>query len=77
MLPGQIGNHHPGESVDQPDHGEADQEHPPHPEDEEVLLVEDVVVEDAEIIVGVNVTSSCSNTDVARHLEETLNFHFK
>ena len=68
MLPGQIGNHHPGESVDQPDHWEADQEHPPHPEDEEVLLVEDVIVENAEIVASVNSSSSSTNVDVTGHL---------
>jgi len=66
--PGQVRDHHTGESVDESDDREPDENHPPHPEDEEVLLVEDVVVKDAEIVAGVNTTSSGTNSDVARDL---------
>jgi len=66
--PGQVRDHHTGESVDQSDHRETDQNHPPHPEDEEVLLVEDVVIKNAQIVAGVDPTSSGSNPDVAGDL---------
>jgi len=65
---GQIRNHHSGKSVDQTNHRETNQEHPPHPEDQEIFLVEDVVVEDAEIVASVNSTSGGTNVDVARNL---------
>ena len=71
-LPGEVRDHQPGESVDQTEDRDTDEQHPPHPEDKEVLLVEDVVVKDAEIVAGVDTTSSSTNTDIARHLEQIL-----
>ena len=41
--------------VDEPDAGEADKEDVPGPEDEEVVLVEDVVGEEAENVFPVRV----------------------
>jgi len=65
---GEVRDHQPGESVDEAEDGDTDESHPPHPEDKEILLVEDVVVKDAEIVAGVDTTSSSTNTDIARHL---------
>jgi len=65
---GEVRDHQPGESVDQTEDRDTDECHPPHPEDKEVLLVEDVVVEDAEIVAGVDTPSSCTNSDVAGDL---------
>merc|ERR1719288_728560 len=36
--PGQVWDHHSCKSVDETDDGETNEEHPPHPEDKEVLL---------------------------------------
>ena len=65
QLPGEVRDHHPGESKDETDHGDSDEEHPPDPENQEVLLVEDVVVEDAKVVAPVNSSSSGTNVDVA------------
>ena len=69
-LPGEVRDHQPGESVDQTEDRDTDECHPPHPEDKEVLLVEDIVVKDAEIVAGVDTTSCSTNPDVATNLEE-------
>ena len=68
MSPGEVWDHDPGESVNQAEHGDPDEGEPPEPEDEEVLLVEDVVVENAEIVASVNSSSSSTNVDVTGHL---------
>jgi len=65
---GEVRNHHSGESVDESNDGESNEEHPPHPEDKEIFLVEDVVVKDAKIVGSVNSSSRGSNVDVTRHL---------
>jgi len=65
---GEVGDHQTSKSVDQSDDGDTNERHPPHPEDKEVLLVEDVIVKDAEIVAGVDTTSCSTNPDVARHL---------
>ena len=50
-----LGYEEPGSSVDEPEDGDDEQEHPPDPEDEEVFLVEQVVGEDAEVVLSVGV----------------------
>ena len=67
-IPGQVRDHDSCKSEDETNNSEADEEHPPHPENKEVLLVEDIVVEDAEVVAPVNGTSGGSNVDVAGHL---------
>jgi hypothetical protein len=62
---GEVRDHHPGKSKDKTDHGDSDEKHPPDPENQEVLLVEDVVVEDAKVVAPVNSSSSGTNVDVA------------
>ena len=42
----------------------------PEPEDEEVLLVEEVVLEDAQEVAAVQATRGGANIDVARHLHQ-------
>jgi len=66
--PGEVWDHDPGEPVDQADGGDSDEEEPPEPENEEILLVEDVVVEDAEIVAPVDGSCGGSNSDVASNL---------
>ena len=66
--PGEVWDHDPGESVDQPEHGDPDEGEPPEPEDEEVLLVEQVVGEDAQVVRPVDRSSGGADSDVARHL---------
>merc|ERR1719443_166949 len=66
--PGQVWDHHSCKSVDKTDDGETNEEHPPHPEDKEVLLVEDVVVKNAKIVGPVNSSSGGTNVDVTRDL---------
>ena len=70
--PGEIGDHNPGESVDKTEDGDCDEGEPPEPEGEEVLLVEDVVVEDAKVVTPVDGTSSGTNTDVAGDLGDKI-----
>jgi len=65
---GEVRDHQPGESVDEAEDGDTDESHPPHPEDQEILLVEDVVVKDAEIVAGVDTTRGGSDADVAGNL---------
>ena len=67
--PGEVWDHDPGKSVDEPDDGDADEGEPPEPEDEEVLLVEQVVGEDAEVVGAVDGAGGCADTDVAGNLE--------
>ena len=64
-VPGQIRDHHSSKSVDQTNDRDTNQEHPPHPENQEIFLVEDVVVEDAEVVAPVNSSGRGSNVDVA------------
>ena len=66
--PGEVWDHDPGEPVDQADDGDSDEEEPPEPEDKEILLVEDVVVENAEVVTPVDGSSGSTNTDVAGDL---------
>ena len=68
--PGEVWDHDPGESVDQAEHGDPDEGEPPEPEDEEVLLVEQVVGEDAEVVGPVNGSSCSTDSNVAGHLGE-------
>ena len=70
LLPGQVWDHHSCKSVDETDDGETNEEHPPHPEDKEVLLVEDVVVKNAKIVGPVNSSSGGTNVDVTRDLRQ-------
>ena len=66
--PGEIWNHDPRESVDQAEHGDPDEGEPPEPEDEEVLLVEQVVGEDAQVVRPVDRSGGGADSDVACHL---------
>jgi len=66
--PAELRHHHPRHSVDHPQAGEPSQDHPPQPNDEEVLLVEEVVGEDAQIVALILSSCSCSYGDVAGNL---------
>ena len=49
-LPCYLRDHDPGRSVHETNDGDNKEEHPPHPQDEEILLVEEIVGEDAQIV---------------------------
>jgi len=66
--PGEVWDHDPGEPVDQAEGGDSDEEEPPEPEDEEILLIEDVVVEDAEVVAPVDGPGGGADPDVAGNL---------
>ena len=68
--PGEVWDHDPGEPVDQADDGNSNEEEPPEPEDKEILLVEDVVIENAEVVTPVDGSSGSTNTDVAGDLNK-------
>ena len=70
FSPREVGDHDPCKSEDEPEDGDADEGEPPEPEDEEVLLVEQVVGEDAEVVGPVNGSSCSTDSNVAGHLEE-------
>ena len=55
------------ESEDEPKDRDDQEEHPPEPEGEEVLLVEDVVAEDAEEVLLVDVAVLASLDDATAH----------
>ena len=58
----------PGPPVEDPGQGDQHQEDPPEPEHEEVLLVEEVVAEDAEEVGPVHGPGQRAHVDVAGHL---------
>ena len=66
--PGEVWDHDPGESVNQAEHGDPDEGEPPKPENQEVLLVEQVVGEDAQVVRPVDRSSGGADSDVASHL---------
>jgi len=66
--PGEVWDHDPGEPVDQADDGDSNEEEPPEPKDEEILLVEDVIIENAKVVASVDGSSGSTNTDVAGDL---------
>ena len=66
--PGEVWDHDPGKSVDQAEHGDPDEGEPPEPEDKEVLLVEQVVGEDAQVVRPVDRSGGGADSDVASHL---------
>ena len=68
FSPGEVGDHDPCKSVDEPEDGDPDEGEPPEPEDEEVLLVEQVVGEDAQVVRPVDRSGGGADSDVARHL---------
>ena len=70
--PGEIRDCNPGEPVDDPQDGEDRDAQPPEPEDQKVLLVEEVVREDAKVVAPVYASGCSSNTDIARHLNTTF-----
>ena len=70
FSPGEVGDHDPCKSVDEPEDGDPDEGEPPEPEDEEVLLVEEVVGEDAEVVGPVDGSRCCTDSNVAGHLKE-------
>ena len=65
---GQVRDDEPRQPEDQPHDGDSDQEDPPEPQDQEVLLVEEVVGEDAEVVTPVDGTGGGADTDVAGNL---------
>ena len=76
--PGEIRNCNPGEPVEDPQDGEDGDAQPPEPEDQEVLLVEEVVGENAKVVAPVYASGCSSDTDIARNLNTTfLIFHEK
>ena len=66
--PGEVWDHDPGESVNQAEHGDPDEGEPPEPENQEVLLVEQVVGEDAQVVRPVDRSGGGADSDVASHL---------
>ena len=69
FSPGEVGDHDPCKSVDEPEDGDPDEGEPPEPEDEEVLLVEEVVGEDAEVVGPVDGSRCSTDSNVAGHLK--------
>ena len=69
FSPREVGDHDPCKSEDEPEDGDADEGEPPEPEDEEVLLVEQVVGEDAEVVGPVDGSCRRTDPDVAGNLE--------
>jgi len=67
-LPAEVGHGHASKTVDQPEHGDNDEADPPQPDDEEVLLVEEIVGEDAQIVALILSSRRCSYGDVAGNL---------
>lgn len=63
--PGKVRYTDSGSSVDESKDGEDGNGQPPEPQDKEVLLVEQVVGEDAQIVGPVYATSSSTNSDIA------------
>ena len=68
FSPREVGDHDPCKSEDEPEDGDADEGEPPEPEDEEVLLVEQVVGEDAQVVRPVDRSGGGADSDVASHL---------
>jgi len=66
--PGEVGDTDPSSPVDESENGQDGQTQPPEPQDEEVLLVEQVVGQDAQVVGPVDTTRGSSNTDVAGNL---------
>ena len=66
--PGEVWDHDPGEPVHQAHGGDSNEEEPPEPEDEEILLVEDVVVEDAQVVAPVDGSRGGADPDIASNL---------
>jgi len=65
--PAELRHHDPRHPVHHPHHGGHDEAHPPQPHEQEVLLVEEVVGEDAQVVVDVLPPCPGSYGDVAGH----------
>ena len=74
VLPGEVGDTDPSSPVDESENGQDGQTQPPEPQDEEVLLVEQVVGQDAQVVGPVDTTRGSSNTDVAGNLHSRISF---
>ena len=68
-LPGEVRYADSGSSVDESKDGDDGEDQPPHPQDKEVLLVEEIVGQDAQVVGPVNATSSSTNSDVTGDLK--------
>ena len=69
FSPGEVRDHDASKSVDQTKDGDTDECEPPEPEDKEVLLVEQIVGEDAEVVGPVDGSCRRTDPDVAGNLE--------
>ena len=76
VLPGEVGDTDPSGPVDESQNGKDGQTQPPEPQDEEVLLVEQVVGQDAQVVGPVDTTRGSSNTDVAGNLDSNFIISF-
>jgi len=65
---GEAGDGDSRDAVDDTKDGENEEEGPPQPKDEEVLLVEQVVAEDTEEVASIDSSSRCSYSEGACHL---------
>ena len=68
VLPGEVGDTDPSSPVDESENGQDGQTQPPEPQDEEVLLVEQVVAENAEEVGPVQGSGQRAHIDVTRDL---------
>ena len=66
--PRKVWHEDPCHSVDESQNCNKKEENPPNPENEEVLLVEQVVAEDAEEVTLIHASSGGANLNAARHL---------
>ena len=69
FSPGEVRDHDASKSVDQTKDGDTDECEPPEPEHKEVLLVEQIVGEDAEVVGPVDGSCRRTDPDVAGNLE--------
>ena len=62
VLLGEIRRHHSSQPVDETNDGYKEDEHPPAPENEEEFLIEQIVLESAEEVLGVG--AACGRSPV-------------
>lgn len=73
-CPGELRDGNPGEPVDEHEDGEGEQERPPAPQDQEVLLVEQVVAQDTEEVAAVQGPGGGAVPQGARDLRVNATF---
>ena len=69
-LPCNLGDHDSGYSIHETNDGHHQEEHPPHPKNEEIFLVEQIVGEYAQIVALVGETRGRADIDDTGHLPQ-------